>query len=271
MMLLPSAGASVPEVAESAVDEWPAVECPRERPVVGEQLSFQGRWFGLPVGRGWIKVQDLSRLDGRMVYHIQAEGHSNELLSAFYPIHDILDSYFDAESFRPLRFEKHQREGRYQADEVVDFDYQRGLATYRSLLNGSVKEIPIPDDVHDIISVFYWLRSQPIQPRQPIMAHIYSDEKVYQAQLQPHNPVMLELLRRGTFSCLVFEPIAALKGILVRRGRIWLYVTSDERRMPVFAKITTPWGPITGILDAQSMRPVVEPVSVASDAEAGKE
>ena len=253
VVAVPAGWPAIPDVGESSVGAWPSMERPLERPVVGERLSFHGRWFGLPVGSGWIEVKALVSINGRFAYHVQAEGHSNELLSTFYPIRDILDSYFDAETFRPLRFEKHQREGQYRADEVVTFDYGRGVAQYQSLLNGSAKEIPIPDDIHDIISVFYWLRSHPIQPRQSVLAHIYSDENVYQAELKPHSPVMLELLRRGSFSCLVFEPVAALKGILVRRGRIWLYVTADARRMPVLTKITTPWGPITGMIDAQSL------------------
>ena len=220
---------------------------------VGERLGFHGRWFGIPVGRGWIEVKELTEINGRPAYHIEAQGHSNEFLSTFYPIQDSLHSYLDATTFQPLRFEKSQREGRYRAEEVVEFDYGRLLATYHSRLNHSTKEIPIPEDVHDLISAFYYLRTRPLDPTQPIYLDIYSDEKVYRTEVAPLNTVMLELLWRGTFPCIVFEPKATFKGVMVRRGRVWVYLSAEASRIPLLVKVSTPWGPMTGVIDSDSL------------------
>ncbi len=220
---------------------------------VGERLTFHGHWMGIPVGSGWIEVKELTRLDGRPVYHIEAQGRSNAVLSAFYPVEDILHSYLDAATLQPLRFEKSQREGRYRAEEEVTFDYQRQIATYHSRLNGSTKDIPIPHDVQDIISAFYWLRTRTIDPRQPLSLNIYSDERVYTTTIQPHKMEILELLRRGTFPCVVLEPLAAFKGVFVKRGRLWCYFSADATRTPLLVKCATPWGLMTGVLDAQSL------------------
>jgi len=235
---------------------------PRPRPVVGERISFHGRWFGIPVGHGWIEVADLVEIEGRQAYRIEAHGYSNALLSTFYPIHDVLRSFIDAESLQPLQVEKTQREGHYRAEEIVTFDYARGIATYRSRLNNSVKEIPIPPSVHDILSAFYWLRTHPVDPQRSITLEIYSDEKVYHTEVRPLTPITLELRRRGTFPCLMVEPKAAFKGVLVRRGRVWFYITADERRLPLLVKLTTPWGPMAGVIDPESLDgdpPIEEP------------
>ena len=242
------------EVRES---ETPTITMapPLRQLTVGERLSFHGRWFGIPVGNGWIEVKELASLDGRPAYHIEVQGHSNEFFSTFYLVHDVIHSYLDANTLRPLQFEKSQREGHYRAEEIVTFDYERSIATYRSLLNHSVKEISIPQRVHDIVSAFYWLRMQPVEPDRPITLDIYSDEKVYQTVVKPLKTVTLELLWRGTFPCLMVEPEAAFKGILIRRGRMWVYISADERRLPLLVKISTPWGPITGVIDPESLRP----------------
>lgn len=226
---------------------------PLDRIQVGERLSFHGRWLGIPVGKGWIEVKALTELRGRPVYQIEAEGHSNKFLSTFYPVRDILRSYVDAETLRPLQSEKFQREGHYRAEEIVTFDYERLTATYRSLLNGSVKEVAIPADVHDLLSAFYWLRLQPVNPAHSLFLNIYSDEKIYRTELQPLKTVTLELLWRGTFPCLLIEPLATFKGVLVRRGRVWWYLSADTARIPLFMKIATPWGLITGVIDKESL------------------
>jgi len=249
---LPSAPPEAQEARESAT---PAITIapPRSELRVGERLSFHGRWFGIPVGSGWIKVKEIVTLNGRRAYSIEAQGHSNEFLSTFYPIHDVIRSYLDVETLKPLQFEKIQREGHYRAEEIVTFDYDRLIASYRSLLNQSTKEIPIPPNVHDIVSAFYSLRTKPIDPTRPVDLDIYSDEKIYRAQLKPIKTLWLELLWRGTFPCLMVEPVATFKGILVRRGRMWIYVSVDESRIPLFVKISTPWGPITGVIDSESL------------------
>ncbi|MBI2884918.1 MAG: DUF3108 domain-containing protein [Candidatus Omnitrophica bacterium] len=216
---------------------------------VGERLKFHGRWLGIPVGHGWIEVKSLVEFQDRPAYYIEAEGRTNSVLSTFYPVHDTIRSYLDAETLQPLQFEKHQREGNYRADETVTFDYDRLLATYHSELNGSTKEVPIPADVQDIVSAFYWLRVKYTDPSQPITLPMYSDEKIYHTTFEPVRPLMLEMRRRGVIPSLLIEPHAAFKGIFIKRGRMHVYVSADERRLPLLFKLFTPWGLITGIID----------------------
>ena len=224
-------------------------------PRVGERLSFHGWWLSFPVGYGWIEVKEIATLDGVSAYHIEAQGHTNEVLSKFYPIHDVIHSYLAVDTLKPLRFEKDQREGHYRAHEVVTFDHQRSTATYRSLLNNSVKEIALPDTFQDLISALYWFRAQPLEPGQPLHMNLYTDEKIYRTEIQVLPPTALELLKRGTFLCVVVEPKASFKGLLVKRGRIWAYLTADERRLPLLVKVTTPWGPMSAVLDETSIIP----------------
>ncbi len=226
---------------------------PHAQPVVGERLSFHGRWFGIPVGHGWIEVKGIVEYEGRRAYHIEAQGHTNEILSKLYPIHDVIESYLDVETLTPLRFEKHQREGHYRADEVVTFNHASSTATYRSLLNQSVKEIPLPSEFQDLISALYWFRAQPIQPNETLTVNLYTDEKIYQTAILVQQLFMLELLKRGTFACVVVEPKASFKGILVRRGRLWAYLTADAHRLPLLVKATTPWGAMSVVLDESSI------------------
>jgi hypothetical protein len=221
---------------------------------VGERLAFHGRWFAIPVGYGWIEVKEMAVIEGRPAYHIEVQGHTNDVLSTFYPIHDTIHSYLDAETLKPLRFEKDQREGRYRAHEVVTFDHGRRVATYRSLLNQSTKEVPLPESFEDLISALFWFRSQPLQPGRPLSLHVYTDEKIYDLQVDILPLITLELLKRGTFSCFVVEPKTAFKGLLVKRGRIWAYITADERRLPLLVKVTTPWGPMSAVLDEESIK-----------------
>lgn len=241
------------EPAEQPSASPGAAPAAHPHPRVGERLGFRGWWLGLPVGHGWIEVKEIVELEGRRAYHIEAQGHSNQILSAFYPIHDVVHSYLDVETLKPLRFEKQQREGDYRADEVVTFDHAAGIAAYRSLLNQSVKDIPIPPDVQDLISALYWFRAQPLGFGETLTLNLYTDEKIYQTDVSTREPSALEILKRGTFRCFEVEPRATFKGLLVKRARLWAYLTADEHRLPLLVKATTPWGPMTAVLDEASI------------------
>ena len=236
--------------AEDAVP--PAAQA---KPVVGERLGFHGRWFTIPVGYGWIEVKGLETIDGRQAYHIEIQGHTNDVLSKFYPIHDVVHSYLDAETLQPLRFQKDQREGHYRAHEAVTFDPSTKTAHYVSYLNDSEKTIPLPDAFQDLVSAIFWFRAQPLTAGGSLDVQIYTDEKFYDTRLLIRGFTMLELLKRGTFRCVEVEPQAHFKGLLVKRGRIWMYVTADARRLPLLIKATTPWGPMSAVIDASSIGP----------------
>ena len=209
--------------------------------------------MGIPVGSGWIEVKEIVEVEGRKAYHIEIQGHTNDVLSAFYPIHDTVHSYLDVESLQPLRFEKQQREGHYRADEAVTFDHTAHRASYHSLLNGSTKEIPLPPDFQDLVSALYWFRAQPLKPHEILSLQLYTDEKIYETAVQVKEVLSLELLKRGTFRCVVIEPKASFKGLLVKRGRLWAYLTADEHRIPLLVKATTPWGQMSAVIDESSI------------------
>lgn len=256
---VPAPGWGRAETREPPLPEPLTVAPPNSlRPIVGERLSFQGRWLGIPIGYGWVEVKELVEVEGRQAYHIEAQGHTNEILSTFYPIHDVIHSYLDAESLTPLRFEKRQREGRYRADEVVTFDRAARKATYRSLLNQAVKEVDLPEAFQDLISALYWFRAQPLEPPQTLAVNIYTDEKIYRTKIVVGPVIRLELLKRGTFPCLLVEPKASFKGVLVKRGRVWAHLTTDEHRLPLLVNATTPWGPMSAVLDEASFPPALK-------------
>jgi len=235
--------------APAAAADPPAAALP-----VGETLRYQARWMGFVVGEGSISVQEVTMVDGRRAYHLVAVASSNAFLSRFYPLRDEVHTYVDAERGVVLRYDKRQREGRYRADEVVTFDYQRGIATYQSLLNQSVKEVPITDGLLDPLGSLYALRQRPLEPGGSLTVPVYSDEKVYQMEVKVLRRFPLELLRRGVFDCVEIEPVATFKGLLVKRGRVRMELTDDARRIPLRVTLATPWGAITGVITRESLQ-----------------
>jgi len=215
---------------------------------VGEKFVYDVFWNGIPAGVGSMEVVEETQIDGSEAYHVVATAKSNDFLSAIYKLDDKIHSYIDKKNMCSLRFEKHQREGKYKADEVVIYDQKKHRGYYESLLNKSKKEFDIPDRVQDLVSVFYYFRTLDVAPNSSVILDVNADEKNWKADMHVLNTQELDIRRNGKYEVFCLEPRVPFKGVLSRRGRTLVYFTADENRVPVFIKIWVKFGYITGVL-----------------------
>ena len=215
---------------------------------VGERLIFDVSWMGIPVGIGTLEVKEKVLKNGRPAYHLIAVAKTNDFLSKIYPVEDALDSFVDAERFVSLEFSKKLREGRYRADERIVYDASKERGFYESFLNKNKKEISIPARVQDVLSAFFWFRLQSIAVGKSLHTFVNSEEKNWDLEIQVLGLETKELRGGRVLRLVLVEPKTRLKGILYKRGRVWVYFTSDQKRTPVSIILKTPFGPIVGNL-----------------------
>jgi hypothetical protein len=221
---------------------------PRQEILVGERLSYDVYWMGAPVGIGTLSVQQKESVGGREAYHVVAVAETNDFLSKIYPVHDEVHSWIDTETFQSLKFRKKVSEGLYRADEVVVYDEANKKGFYESLKNGSKKEFDVQVPVHDILSAFYWARRQKLEPGKSVRTTVNSDEKDWDLEVQVLGRESKELRGRGVWDTLLIEPKTRLKGVLEKRGRVWVHLQNDPARVPVLITFKTLFGPVVGVL-----------------------
>lgn len=249
LILISSDGFSATNfVAKSAPETTPAIATPTRELEVGEGLHYDVYWMGVRVGLGTLEVKEKIRIEGREAVHVVATAETNEFLSKIYPVRDEVHSFIDSETGESLEFRKTLREGRYRADERVRYDARVKKGYYESFHNGSKKEIDIPGPVHDILSVFYWFRRQPLRVGESLHAVVNSEEKNWDMELCVLGQEVKELRGMGSLWTFVVEPKTKLKGILYKRGRAWVHYTCDQKRVPVLVTLKTPFGPVIGVL-----------------------
>src|SRR5204862_4854371 len=135
-----------------------------------------------------------------------------------------------------------RREGGYRAQSDIQFDYDRLEARYRD-----GRTYPIPPHVQDALSAFYYARTQSL----PLGGSIVFDYHASRKSL----PLEVRVLGRekvdtpaGTFSCVAIEPILKAGGIFKKKGRLVIWLTDDDRRMPVRMKSKVTVGSISVVL-----------------------
>jgi hypothetical protein len=216
---------------------------------VGEKLTYSIRWLGLPVATAVFCIEEKTRLNGREVYHIIYTAKSNKFASTFYKVEDEIHTYIDVENLYPLRFEKHLREGGYRMDEIVEYDQVNHRASYKSERRIKKKrtitdvKISIPPASQDPLSCLYYFRrlnADKIKTGHSIPILVNTEEKNWELEVKILETKHIEVLNMGDYNAVLVEPTAKFQGIFVRKGRIWIWLSTDERRLPLILKTKVP-------------------------------
>ncbi|MCK6619760.1 MAG: DUF3108 domain-containing protein [Calditrichaceae bacterium] len=221
----------------------------------GEKLTFTVRWKFIKAGEATMEVRDIVNLrDGVTAYHIVSTAHSAKFFDAFYRVRDQVETFLDTRGIFSWKYNKRLREGGYKFDLLVDYDQANGVAQierirYESdeplkVRNQEKFELDIPEYVLDVLSAFYYVRTQELKIGEPIYMANHDNRQVYQLQviIQRKERVKVDA---GTFDCIMVQPRLLGEAIFKQKGELWVWLTDDEYKIPVQMKSAVAVGSIT--------------------------
>jgi hypothetical protein len=208
----------------------------------GEYLLFSIQYGLIYAGDATLEVRSDALVGGREAYHAVSVARTNRTFDVIYKVRDRHESFMDKEYLYSLRFEKHLREGKFRRDKEVVFDQLKHLAVYQ---NGD--SVGIPPNTQDFLSALYYVRTLPIEPGQAVWMANHSDGKNY--------PIFVKVLRRerievtaGVFDCLVIEPVLETSALFENTGKLTIWLTDDNLRMPVLMRSKVMVGAFEAVL-----------------------
>lgn len=217
----------------------PAVEHPFK---AGERLRFSVQYGPIKAGSAYLEVPEITDYEGHPTFLLLARAESNAFFSRFYKVKNRIESRWDADGRFSRRYAETRREGKLRFENEILFDPERGEARYKD-----GQTYPIPPQVQDALSSFYFTRFQAL----PLGGSVVFD---YHAS-RKSRPMEVKVIGRervktpaGTFNCVVIEPMLKAGGIFKNKGRLVIWLTDDERRMPVMMKSKVAIGSISVIL-----------------------
>ena len=214
---------------------------------VPEKFIYDLTWAGIKAGTAALELKK----DGDRV-KIVSTAQSARWVSVFYTVDDRIESVLAHNpSFspigQPLRYRIKIREGKHRRDKEVVFDRDRNKATYRDYLKNEKKEFDVPPSVFDPISSFYYLRTLKLTVGEPVYVTIFDSKKVWNVEVQVLRRERVTL-PAGTFDTIVVKPNMKSEGIFYRKGEIFIWLTDDEKHIPVQLQTKVAVGSITATL-----------------------
>ena len=189
-----------------------------------------------PVGTASFRVRARARYFNRDGLLFSAALQTVGAGATLFPVNDQLSSYVDAATLLPFRAEQRLVEGKRNSRFVVSSDQGSGSALFD---DGTRVEVPV--GTHDLLSVFFALRSFDITPGKRTAVSLLVNKRP--------RLLYITALRRADL-LLAGQQIPAVELALATndpagdRFNLRLWVSTDKRRLPLRLTATTPLGPV---------------------------
>jgi hypothetical protein len=166
--------------------------------------------------------------------HLRLE--STGLISKLYKIEDDYNVGLNSDLCAQEIFLK-ANEGRRRRETTVTFDAAAKKASYleRDLVKNTVadqKEIDIPACVHDVIGGLLHLRKMKIEPGQSATINVSDGKKAVNARVEAQEREEIGT-PIGKYKAIRYEVFLFNDVLYRRKGRLFVWITDDDRRLPV--------------------------------------
>ena len=244
--VLSSSSASTPAKPLPKWQTLPEISAPWMK---GERLEYELSWGFITAGYATIEVKP--RNDGKSEIYTYAT--ANKTVNKFYPVHDTVFTLVRNKGLMTDVFRKSLHEGTFHNKSLIRFDRN----AKRALLSDTVFKDPVKHVVkrsadtsvtiegleHSIMSAFYLVRTLPLKEGATSRFSAVSGKKRYELKVIVHKRETIKT-DLGSFKTVKVEPVLDGDGIFNSSGRIFIWFTDDEKRIPVLMQCEIALGSI---------------------------
>lgn len=207
-----------------------------------EKFSYDIYWLGVHVGDASLEMVDINGL-----LTITSRANSSGFISTFYKVDDYAESVIRG-GF-PVHFKIRQHEGKYKSDKETIFDTGNKSIAFFNHLKGTKYEHSFADGVAwDVVSGFFYLRTQPLEPGKTRYINIFDSNKFYKAEVNILRREKIEIRGIGEVNTVIVRPELKTEGLFQRKGDVLIWLTDDEKRIPVRIETKVPVGEVVAEL-----------------------
>ncbi len=210
-------------------------------PTPGESLQFAVEWRLIHAGDA-----RLSAGGSQARLQLQSVG----LVSMLYRVDDLYSVQM-GDNFCAAASTLTANEGLRSRETRITYDSQRRKASYQERdlkrnVNLASSEVDIPPCVHEIVGGLYQLRALRLPPGKTAEIAITDGKKTAMARVEAQQQETVQT-PAGKFKTIRYEAYLFNNVLYRRSGRLHIWLTDDDRRLPVQirARLSFPIGAIT--------------------------
>ncbi|WP_417352371.1 DUF3108 domain-containing protein [Flavobacterium alkalisoli] len=217
----------------------------------GEYFKFRIHYGIVNAGYATLEVKDAVK-NNKKVHHVVGKGYTTGMTKFFFKVEDDYQSYFDKETGKPYQFVRKIDEGGYTKNQEGFFNQGNNTVTVNDYKNDTKKTFTVPNNVQDIVSVFYYLRNHPdvsdLKTGESIAVDMFFDDEVTKFKLKFLGREDLKT-KFGTVSAMIFRPYVQAGRVFKEEESLTVWISDDENRIPLRIKAELAVGSLKADLD----------------------
>jgi len=220
----------------------PPKEVPPPTPVFvlrqGETLLYDANITKLnnTVARLKIVAVEKRNLGSKPSWHLQAFAHTENPYRMVFELDDQFDSYSDAGSMVSRQYEMHLSERGQKVESV-----QRMLPSVNDSPPPGVSAARVLPGTRDPLGMLNYLRAIDWSTVNEVRSPVYDGHKLYDVRAELAAKSVPVIVPAGSFKPMKIELRVLDNGLEMKDAHFLLYLTNDERRLPVLLEAVLPF------------------------------
>ncbi|BDD08155.1 hypothetical protein FUAX_05870 [Fulvitalea axinellae] len=207
----------------------------------GEEINYKLQLGFINVGEADVTVsKKLYESEGRPCFNMQIHGRTTGVFSLAAKVDDYWGTYMDTLSLVPHQFYMRLRELSYRKQQVMRFDHKNDSVYVEKRDKRSGKYIhekvfSVPNDIQDIISGFYYLRTlnfDSLKKGDTFVVPGFFDDSVYYLNIRLLEREVIKT-RIGKRKALVLAPYMPKNELFDKGKSIKVWISDDRHRIPL--------------------------------------
>ncbi len=217
---------------------WQPAYCQATTPnlKIGEHLEFKIKWSFIPAGKAIMEIAPISQDITGAAHHFILKASTYPAIDLIYKFREKVDSYTDSQITHSVLYKKIQK-GRTKRDITVKFDWQKNEALYTNFKEIH-QPISIPPGTLDVLSAFYFIRSQKLIIGQTIERPITDGQKVVIGRVHVLKREKIRINGTLVDTYKLQPELKGVKGVFEKskHAKMYIWVTADNRKILVRLK-----------------------------------
>jgi hypothetical protein len=199
-------------------------------PSLNKKYHYNLYWSGIKAGEAVLEYVETP--EG---FAIRTEAVSTKFISMFYKVDDRSETILYPDGY-PKSSTLKISEGRHRKHKVTIFVQKTEESPqkifFHNVLKDEKAEYELDKPAYDPLSGFYAMTQIPMQVGRTEYIKIFDSKKIFDAKI---NVLKKENIRvpAGKFDTIVINPILKTEGLFLRKGKMQIWLTDDDRKIPV--------------------------------------
>jgi hypothetical protein len=211
---------------------------PNKSFIVGEKVEYRVHYGFINAAEAKVEIgKSVTIVNNRPCFKINVTGRTVGPFDLITKVRDNWRSYVDTSAILPHVFYQSIQENKYRKEETVVFNHDKDQAV--SSVKDETKSYNVPNNIHDIISGYFFLRTlnfDKIQEGEIIEVPTFFGGEVYKLRVRYVGKDVIKT-KFGKTRVLRINPLIPDNKLFKGEGAMKLWVSDDTNRIPLKAEV----------------------------------